>query len=1580
MPHRLRILHLSDLHERVALDWMPADRKRKIAVTEASRVRVLEDANLCDVLKSLRTNGGEIDLLCFTGDIADWGLEAEYAAATTRIRKLVDACSVREDRVFVVPGNHDIVRTVETPAWEAMRRLAAVQPEAVSHWMAGLEAPSGADPSLRDAIVARSQAFWNWVDAALKRGTLRPARHGHGLLGYRETLQLPRLPFPVHVVGLDTAWLAGNEYDKGQLRLTSHQIDMLARGQHGSKLDGFRIALMHHGLSDLADERSAIGLLAPTVDILLHGHQHSAVNEVRADPDRSLRVFAAGSLYEGDLGDRWINAFQLIDALLDDRGQPLRYDVQFRAWSPNGHWHPSGAMYRAAPQGVLAIEVVAGAHRDNTPPQAPADSSPLVPRTKLFDELRTMVTAGGTRPLALIGMPGVGKSKLAAQISRDEIICKSFDEVFWIALGQEPGLLPASIGRVLKALGDPASVLDASSATLRLKKALEGRTVLLILDDAWRSADLAPFLGAGFAKIVMTTRDAALAESASAIRCPVDPLTPDESLALVTARLGQPLSKGDRGLALQVAEEVGRLPLALAAACARIEDGCSWQALLSELQDEIKRLRALEPPETDEVSPERSVAAAFEISVRALPDDDAWRFAQLALLAEDAVFTPAAAANLWRVAPPMAENTLRRLRRKSMLLDARPEEEQAGEPSYRLHDEQRNAGRRRLGLAQRAAHVQLIATYREASQQLWSIADDGYLHDHLAWHMVEAGLGDQLHTLLAADANGSNAWYVARARRLGGFLDDLRQASLQDSTQPQQLARCVLVASSIASLGFNLPHPLLRELLSRGIWSAEQAWGHVLSLPPSQRAPALGILLPLVGGTYRHRCVRAALDNIRACKEEHVAYLFEHIPLRSITPEEADRLLAVAQAIEPDPVPSIVMALGHFAVADRHAELVEELVRLGTDRETPSRVCSTGLLSLLPLGVVQQLLGLYADNEEFRAQASVRLAQLGDVDGAMAAMRSIETAVRQCRAIRGIAPHVPPELLDELVSLANNHQDAGADGLAALGAIYSRYEQPRQAALIDDLWRRADSRDKGPLIPYLPIENIRRIGRLPDGDDDRLGMVRRMVNLGLSEQAQALISERSRASSELEIIAPTLGEAQLLRLGVIDAGTDPWTRGALIPQWFALGHRHEAAALLAGVADQPHVFSKILDRTASTLDDEALLAVLATCQRVGDDRSAKRFMASLGVAEPAELRPNLSLFAIEGLFDIAEIHAVALRMAPAVAEAFRALLGSPAARLAVTAAQPLLAKRFAVEDIEAVADLVDSAVVDRPDEPFEKTLARLQLAVHAADHVAATLSACDPDEQQHVAANASRVARHVGLYEPRLLVMLYGGQAVFDLVSDRTHLHQLLDLAPVLDGHLRTKIEQRVNVQVESEHPYQVISKLSDARMLTPALLDLAIDASRRLDTEIGVSGGNLVEHCCKANRMADALAVMSLIPERYGGSRLSCHAALAAHAPAPLSASSLDQVWQMVFREDFTLRNQNDSDEIAKVIGVAMLQPEKVRSAMWSHACHGLMRSRRQHTFDYLAAMTPLLYSLGGREAILEAANAAADVTRWWP
>ena len=116
------------------------------------------------------------------------------------------------------------------------------------------------------------------------------------------------------IIGLDSAWLAGDDSDQGKLLLTDRQIDMLTCGDEGDALPGFRLCLVHHPLGFLADGDRCWRLLADNVDLLLHGHQHDPIVEMHEDPDRVLRVIAAGSLYEGDEGDRWPNSFQMIDA------------------------------------------------------------------------------------------------------------------------------------------------------------------------------------------------------------------------------------------------------------------------------------------------------------------------------------------------------------------------------------------------------------------------------------------------------------------------------------------------------------------------------------------------------------------------------------------------------------------------------------------------------------------------------------------------------------------------------------------------------------------------------------------------------------------------------------------------------------------------------------------------------------------------------------------------------------------------------------------------------------------------------------------------------------------------------------------------------------------------------------------------------------------------------------------------------------------------------------------------------------------------------------------------------------------
>ena len=412
--HHLRILHISDLHERVALDWMDDARQRRVHLGQAARHRVL-GAAMAAALAEIR-QAGPLDLVCFTGDAADWGLAEEFGLATARLHSILAALGVPRQRLFVIPGNHDVQRLPAADTWQTLRGMVWNEQAGLSDLMAGVSVPRGLPADARAAVLTRTAAFWAWVAGDLGRADLLPADNPHGYLGYRVAPDLG-LPFAVHLIGLDSAWLCGDDHDAEKLLLTQYQLDALTAGGDGAPLPGFRLALAHHPLAFLADAADARRRLADRVDLVLHGHQHDPIAEDHADPDRALRVLAAGSLYEGDRGDRWLNSFHVVDAVLDEAGRPLRYDVEFWGWSERGHWHRTGAMYKAAPDGHLRWWTALGLER--RPPASPPPDLKTVfvgREDELADLERALLAEGGAAHRALVcgahGMAGVGKTWL----------------------------------------------------------------------------------------------------------------------------------------------------------------------------------------------------------------------------------------------------------------------------------------------------------------------------------------------------------------------------------------------------------------------------------------------------------------------------------------------------------------------------------------------------------------------------------------------------------------------------------------------------------------------------------------------------------------------------------------------------------------------------------------------------------------------------------------------------------------------------------------------------------------------------------------------------------------------------------------------------------------------------------------------------------------------------------------------------------------------------------------------------------------------------------------------------------------
>ena len=318
----LRVVHLSDLHlgQETKSKW-----RSRLVMGDAWKKNLQEIAD-----------DKAIDLVCFTGDLAYSGQPAQYEEATAFVKEMLSVLDVEKSRFFCVPGNHDINRNLAKTEWEKLRDAASRSDETeFARWMAGGSEPLGFDESWRDAVLSRQAAYRKWL-LNMDLSALHPQNSAHGLLGYRASIDLG-LGSPLHLIGLDSAWLAGDNHDARKLRVTDEQIFQLLT-HRAEQLVGWKLVLMHHPMSDLFDEVATKRQLSDCgVSLLLHGHLHTP-DVGRWAPAGSgaqaLNVSAAGCLYQRD---SFPNSMQVLDLQLQADHSVLPSQVWFRSWSREAH-------------------------------------------------------------------------------------------------------------------------------------------------------------------------------------------------------------------------------------------------------------------------------------------------------------------------------------------------------------------------------------------------------------------------------------------------------------------------------------------------------------------------------------------------------------------------------------------------------------------------------------------------------------------------------------------------------------------------------------------------------------------------------------------------------------------------------------------------------------------------------------------------------------------------------------------------------------------------------------------------------------------------------------------------------------------------------------------------------------------------------------------------------------------------------------------------------------------------------------------------------------------------------------------
>ncbi|MER7516464.1 BTAD domain-containing putative transcriptional regulator [Streptomyces sp. NPDC126499] len=282
------------------------------------------------------------------------------------------------------------------------------------------------------------------------------------------------------------------------------------------------------------------------------------------------------------------------------------------------------------------------------PAQLPPDAADFTGRTA---PVRMLVEALGT-PSAqalviatVVGMGGVGKTALALHVAHRVRESYPDGQLYVDLRGSDP--VPADPEAVLSgflvALGVPGDAvpdgLDARSALFR--SVVDGRRLLLVLDNAKDAAQIRPLLPGSVGCAVLTTGRTRPAGIPATVPVDLDVFQPAEALDLLGRTIGTARLEAEREAARELVVACGHLPLAVRIVAARLAARPGWtvETLSRRLQVERRRIDELRIGDL-------AVAAAFELSYRQLTADQARAFRLVASVDGPDIGLPAAAALL----------------------------------------------------------------------------------------------------------------------------------------------------------------------------------------------------------------------------------------------------------------------------------------------------------------------------------------------------------------------------------------------------------------------------------------------------------------------------------------------------------------------------------------------------------------------------------------------------------------------------------------------------------------------------------------------------------------------------------------------------------------------------------------------------------------------------------------------------------------------------------------------------------------------------------------------------------------------
>jgi len=851
----------------------------------------------------------------------------------------------------------------------------------------------------------------------------------------------------------------------------------------------------------------------------------------------------------------------------------------------------------------------------------------FLPRPALLVDIREALFR--SRPsdngIALHGMGGIGKSVMARALCDDSEVQTQFpDGILWVSIGQDAREddLRAKMRSWVETLGGvlPEAVpsLDRLKETLALL--LSSRTCLLVIDDVWRRRDADIFrVGGDHCSLLVTTRDSEVAHALGVELQPIPLMTPSEAINLLDEWSSGALT----GISLLLKRRIvdttlGRLPLAIRLAGAQLRSRSpeAWLAAF-----DSRRLAARRPETIHD-----SLTLTFGLSLDALGAVERQLYAALSIFKEDEAIPEAVICLLWETldqrdvlastdliddlaARALLEVTESVPARGIVLHDLLRDfvSNEVTDPIH-LHHALLNAYRRKLPISQQAQ-----------SGGWHHLPDDGYLYNHLVYHLLRAD--DEMSLLgLFGDDRWLNARVTAGGYLYDGYVADLEtvwfeiaepaaqaqvEANAESFSAFPMVARLALIRTSINSLASN--H--IQELVARAVEINLLDWTPVRALSIARHLPNA-----LSRASFYARLIQTGRFSV----EETMIVSESALAAVRLLEEPADQIEAFARVL---PI---------FSLGDRPALIEEALGKVAQMPEAQVRIHAIAQLapflnpeqrSALTIKALDEAVALKLDKP--RTAALMILAPHVPTEGharILSAADAFDNERFAADVIEALAPFLDDSLLIRAFEIAKGIHFQGFR-VRAVAALVLRLSpnDPTRAGWVEFAYQDADTDMEWwvgvsalAMLSQI-VESVRRTEVL-----ERAFEITLIITSPRSKMRALAALAKALRSSDIYWNSLCLAEAKRLQ---VDEETYAEfltaLAGKLTPSDLAY-----VLSVSSGFFEAAYARTTVLSAYAPYLERDTLAQILSLTYTIHDERAQIEAVASLARALPVDERES----------------------------------------------------------------------------------------------------------------------------------------------------------------------------------------------------------------------------------------------------------------------------------------------------------------------------------------------------------------------